>query len=156
MYYSTCNVTLSLLVLLLTTLLFPWNLTHVKSIYYSLLQLMTACMQPTLSPINLWRRLTENVSCGCYPLLFDITAYAEVCLPSRCLEVGWITPFFHRCSSLMTQKTQPHLLLHVGLCLESFCLPVRISDPLQYVRLFTNCVWSCWPLLLPTLLLLAQ
>jgi hypothetical protein len=31
---------------------------------------------------------TENTSRGLYPLLCDVTAYAEVCLPSRCLETG--------------------------------------------------------------------
>jgi hypothetical protein len=30
-------------------------------------------------------------------LLFDVTAYAEVSLPSRCLETGCITPLFYCC-----------------------------------------------------------
>jgi hypothetical protein len=99
MYYSTCNITLSLLNLLLPTL-FPWNFgTQVKSIYSPLLQFTTACKWPMLSPINLQRGHTENTSCGRYPLLCDITAYAEVCLLSRCLETGCINPLFHHCSA---------------------------------------------------------
>jgi hypothetical protein len=38
---------------------------------------------------------TENTSLGFYPLLCDVTVYAEVCLSSRCLETGCIT----RCST---------------------------------------------------------
>jgi hypothetical protein len=51
----------------------------------SLLQLKTDCKRPLLSPINLRRGPTENMSRGLYPLLCDITAYTEVCLPLRCL-----------------------------------------------------------------------
>jgi hypothetical protein len=32
----------------------------------------------------------ENCCCIC-----DVTTYAEVCSPSRCLETGCITPFFY-------------------------------------------------------------
>jgi hypothetical protein len=90
--------TLSLLILLLATLLFPWNFgTQVKSIYYSLLHLTTACKRPLLSPTNLRHGPTENTSRGLYPQLCDVTAYAEVCLPSHCLETGYITPLFCCC-----------------------------------------------------------
>jgi hypothetical protein len=34
-------------------------------------------------------------------LLCDVTAYAEVCLPSRCLETGCITPLFYCCVGVM-------------------------------------------------------
>jgi hypothetical protein len=30
-------------------------------------------------------------------VLCDVTAYAEVCSPSRCLETGCITPMLHCC-----------------------------------------------------------
>jgi hypothetical protein len=56
---------------------------------------MTSHERPLLSPMNLQRRSTENTLCGLYPLLCDVTAYAEVCLPSHCLEVGCITPLFY-------------------------------------------------------------
>jgi hypothetical protein len=36
---------------------------------------------------------TENTSRGLYPLLCDVTVYAEVCIPRRCLETDCITPF---------------------------------------------------------------
>jgi hypothetical protein len=39
----------------------------------------------------------RNTSRDRYTLLCDDTAYAEVCLPSRCLETGCITPMFHCC-----------------------------------------------------------
>jgi hypothetical protein len=39
----------------------------------------------------------KHMSRDCYPLLCDVTAYAEVCLPSRCLETGCITPLFYCC-----------------------------------------------------------
>jgi hypothetical protein len=55
-----------------------------------------------------------------------------MCLPSRCLETGCITPLFHRCLARTTKKTQPHLLLLVGPCLQSYCLATRWSDLLQY------------------------
>jgi hypothetical protein len=61
----------------------------------SLLQLTTARKRPLLSPINFRRGLTENTCRGIYPLLCDVTAYAEVCLPSNSLETGCITPLFH-------------------------------------------------------------
>jgi hypothetical protein len=64
----------------------------------------------------------------------DVTAYAEVCLPSRCLETGCITPLFRRCSAWTTYKTQPHLLLRVGPCLQSCCLATRWSNVLQYFK----------------------
>jgi hypothetical protein len=41
---------------------------------------------------------TEITSRDLYALLCDVTVYAEVCLPCRCLETGCITPLFHRCS----------------------------------------------------------
>jgi hypothetical protein len=49
----------------------------------SFLRLTTARKRPLLSPIRLRRGPTENTSRGLYPLLCDITAHAEVCLPSR-------------------------------------------------------------------------
>jgi hypothetical protein len=55
-----------------------------------------ACKRPLLSLINLQRGPTENTSRGRFPLC-DVTAYAEVCLRSRCLEAGCITPLFHCC-----------------------------------------------------------
>jgi hypothetical protein len=95
MYYSTCDVTRCLLILLLATVLFPWNFgIQTKSIYYSLPQLMTARKRPSLSPTNIRCGSTENTSRGLYPLLCDVTAYAEVCLLSRFLETGCITPLF--------------------------------------------------------------
>jgi hypothetical protein len=98
MYYSTCNGTHCLLILLLATLLFPLNFgTQVKYIYYSLLQLTTARKRSLLPPTNLRRGPTENTSRGLYPLLCDVAAYAEVCLPTRFLETGCITPLFCCC-----------------------------------------------------------
>jgi hypothetical protein len=74
MYYSTCDVTISLLILLLTTLLFPWNFgTQVRSTYYSILQLTTARKRPLLSPTNLGADL-QKTSRGLYLPLCDITA----------------------------------------------------------------------------------
>jgi hypothetical protein len=155
MYYSTCNVTLSILILLLATLLFPWNFgIQANSIYYSLLQLTTAYKPPTLSPINLRRERTENTSRCLYPLLCDVTAYAEVCLPSRCLETGCITLLFHCCSARTTEKAQPHLLLSVGPCLQSCCLTTRWSNSLQHYSLtqfssthVVNCsLWNWYPI----------
>jgi hypothetical protein len=70
----------------------PWNLGTQRKLYYSLLQLTTDCKRSLLSPLNLRRGPTENTSCSRYPLLCDVTAYAEVCLPSRCLETRFITP----------------------------------------------------------------
>jgi hypothetical protein len=128
MYYSTCDVTQSLLVLLLAALLFLWNLvTQVKSTYsyYSHFQLTSARELPLLSPTNLLPGPTVNTSRGLYPLFCDVTAYAEVCLPYGNLETSCITPLFHRCLARTTQKIQPHLLLLVGPCLQSCCLATR-------------------------------
>jgi hypothetical protein len=61
----------------------------------SLLHLTTACKRPLLSHINLLSGPTENTKLDRYPLLCDVTAYAELCLPSRCLEKRCITPFFY-------------------------------------------------------------
>jgi hypothetical protein len=83
----------SLLVSWSSVTLEPRNLTEI-SVYYSLLQLTTARKRPLLSPINPRRGPTENTSRGRYPLLGDVTANAEVCLSSCCLETGCIT----RCS----------------------------------------------------------
>jgi hypothetical protein len=45
-----------------------------------------------------WRgRHGKHKSRDSYPLLCDVTTYAEVCLPSRCLETGCITPLFYCC-----------------------------------------------------------
>jgi hypothetical protein len=117
---------------------------HVKSsqadfLYSSiLLQLTAACKRPTLPPINLRRWPTENMSRGLYPLLCDVTAYAEVCLPSRCLETAYITPLFHRCSA-RTWKMQPPPLLQVGPCLQRCCLTTRWTNPSQY---YPPMLWS--------------
>jgi hypothetical protein len=48
-----------------------------------------------VAPINLQRGTTVNTSRGPYPLLCDVTAYAEVCLPSRCLESVCIILLFY-------------------------------------------------------------
>jgi hypothetical protein len=67
----------------------------------SLFQLKTDCKRPLLSPINLRRGLTENTSCGPYPMVCDVTAYAEVCLRSRCPQNGYIIPLFYCCVRVM-------------------------------------------------------
>jgi hypothetical protein len=55
------------------------------------------CKRLLLSLINLRRRPTENTSHGLYPLLCDVTTYAEVCLPSLCLETGSLLALFYCC-----------------------------------------------------------
>jgi hypothetical protein len=76
----------------------PWNLgTQLNSVYCPLLQLMTHRKRHLLSPINLRHEPIENMSSGRYPLLSDVTAYAKVCLPSRCPETGCITMLFCCC-----------------------------------------------------------
>jgi hypothetical protein len=65
--------------------------------YCSLLQLTTARKRHLLSPINFRRGPIENTSRGRYPLFCDVIAYAEVRLPSRCLETGCITQLFSCC-----------------------------------------------------------
>jgi hypothetical protein len=75
--------------------------TQVKSIYYWLLQVTTARKRPLLSPTNLRLGPAENTSHGLHPLLCDVTAYAEMCLPSRCLEAGRITPLLYCCVQAM-------------------------------------------------------
>jgi hypothetical protein len=98
MYYSTCYVTHCLVILLLATLMFPWNFrTQVMSIYCSLLQFTSPRKRPLLPPTNPRRGPTENMSRGLYLLLCDVTVYAEVCLPSRCLETGCIITLFYGC-----------------------------------------------------------
>jgi hypothetical protein len=57
----------------------------------------TRIKRPLFSPINLRHRPTEGTSRSCYSLLRDTTAYAEVRLPSRCLETGCINPLFYCC-----------------------------------------------------------
>jgi hypothetical protein len=64
---------------------------------------------------------TENY----IPLVDDVTAYEEACLPSRCLETECITPLFHR-------TKRPHVLLRVRPCLQSCCLATRWSNLLYY------------------------
>jgi hypothetical protein len=82
--------------LLYYMLLFLWNFAiQLKSIYYSFLQLTTACKRPLFSHTNLRRESTENRSRGLYPLLCDVSIYAEVCLPSRCVETGCKTAMFY-------------------------------------------------------------
>jgi hypothetical protein len=44
---------------------------------------------------------TENISRGHYLLLCDVTAYAEVCLPSHSLEMGYISPLFYCCKPVL-------------------------------------------------------
>jgi hypothetical protein len=41
--------------------------------------------------------LTEHTSRDRYPLMCDVTAYAEMCLPSHCLETGCIILLFYCC-----------------------------------------------------------
>jgi hypothetical protein len=67
----------------------------------------------------------------------DVTAYAEMCLPSCCLETDCMTLLFHGCSTRTTQKT--HLLLRVEPCLQSCCLATGWSNLLQY----TNTIFYC-------------
>jgi hypothetical protein len=74
----------------------PWNLgTQLKT-----LLLLTPpaydCPQTTFVVTYLGLGPTENTS-RLHALLCDVTAYAQVCLPSRCLETGCITPLFHCC-----------------------------------------------------------
>jgi hypothetical protein len=79
-----------------------WNLgIQLKILYYSFLQLRTARKRPLLSPINLRRGPIENTPRGRYPLFYDVTAYAEVRLPSRCPETGCIAPFFYCCECVL-------------------------------------------------------
>jgi hypothetical protein len=87
--------TRSILVLVLSTAEPSWTL--FCDIFISLthgFSAMTDCKRPLLSLINLRHVPTENMSCVLYPLLCDVTAYAEVCWPSPCLETGCITPLF--------------------------------------------------------------
>jgi hypothetical protein len=49
-------------------------------------------------PFALNTRVTENT----VSIFADVTAYAELCLPSCYLETGCITPLFHRCSGRTT------------------------------------------------------
>jgi hypothetical protein len=84
MYYSICNVTQCLLILLLTTVLFPWNFrTRMKSIYYSLLQLTTGLrvkvnvmLRPTVS-----RSVCLGIkhTCGAYDQIFFTVRPLRVC-----------------------------------------------------------------------------
>jgi hypothetical protein len=79
----------------------PLELRNLSEVHLLLIpQLMTTRKQPLLSPTNLRRGPTENMSCGLCPLLCDVIAYAHMCLPSRCLEMGCVTPLFY-CVRLM-------------------------------------------------------
>jgi hypothetical protein len=94
----------------------PWNLgTQLKlclllttPAYCSLLQLTTSHKRPLLFPINLRRGPTNNTSRGLYKLLRDVTAYAEVCLPLRCLATDVL--FFRVFASAGTCLTTPRCL----------------------------------------------
>jgi hypothetical protein len=44
--------------------------------------------------------------------------------------------------STWTRKTQLPLLLHVGPCLQSCCLAMRWSNPLQYFPVFSYSLWQ--------------
>jgi hypothetical protein len=57
-----------------------------------------------LSPIILRCGRTENTSRSLYVLLCDVIAYAEVCLPSRCLDTGCIIPLFYCCERVLLRK----------------------------------------------------
>jgi hypothetical protein len=43
------------------------------------------------------RKLREHKENTVTVLLYDVTVYVEVCLPSRCLEMGCVTPLCYCC-----------------------------------------------------------
>jgi hypothetical protein len=109
----------------------PSGTSELKILLDSLLQLTTDwtnSVTPSVIPgISFYIGVTdhtENKSRGLYPLLCDVTAYAEMFLPTCCLETCWITLLFHCCSEWMTR---------VGPCLQSCCLATRWSTLLQYI-----------------------
>jgi hypothetical protein len=65
---------------------------------------MADCKRRSLSSINLRRGPTKNTSRVLYLLLYDVTANAEMYLPSRCLEVCCITPPFYCFERVLLSK----------------------------------------------------
>jgi hypothetical protein len=99
MYYSTCDVTPQSSKYSSGHNAVPLELRNqVKSIFYSLLQLL----QTTLAaPPNLRHGPKEYTSRDLFPLFCGVTAYAEVCLPSRYQETDCISPMFCCCLRVM-------------------------------------------------------
>jgi hypothetical protein len=78
------------------TLLDSWSLCLLACYYCRLLLSPPAydCLQTTfVVPYKPSARTYRKTSCGRYPLLCNVTAYAE-CLPSRCLEMCWHATIF--------------------------------------------------------------
>jgi hypothetical protein len=100
---------------------------HVKSSQAHYLYSFSTTNFPWLSPIENWLVPEPNY----------VTYIAEerTCITGNTYHVTTI----HLCvTSTKAQKTQPHLLLRVGLCLQSCCLATRWSNPLQYVIIQIN------------------
>jgi hypothetical protein len=82
----------------------PLELRNSSQVHLLLIPPAPGRKRPFLSPINLRRGSTENKSRGLYSLLRDVTAYAEVCLPSHCLETGSIIPLFYCCERVLLRN----------------------------------------------------
>jgi hypothetical protein len=127
-----------------------------------ILVLSTACKRPLLPPINLPRGPRENTSRGHYPLSCDVTAYAEVFLPSRCLETGCITPLFYCCLRVLLSNRylcgstvrawSRYATIHL------FTLPEYDNNDVRFVRLEVCAIWkqALWILPGPSCLFLYQ
>jgi hypothetical protein len=92
---------------------------ELKILLDSLLQLTTAYKLHLLSPINLLCGSTSNTSRGLYPLLCDVTASAEVCLPLRCLATDVLS--FRAFTS-------------AGTCLSPRCLAMGVHVKIRHIK----------------------